>query len=281
MSASLPIGTVAIPAHNEAAVIRRCLEALLAGFDPGELDVAVVCNGCTDDTADVARSVPHEVRVIEVAEASKVAALRVADTELTGFPRLYLDADVVLPAASARKVLECLSQGPALAARPPIAYDTSGATALVRSYYRARSRMPSVMNSLWGAGLYGLSATGRARFGQFPDLIGDDLFVDQQFQRTEIEIVNCAPVLVSVPRRAVDLFRVLRRTYRGNKENRGLSEGAPGTSAGTLHDLRASAFSDPVKTLDAATYAALAVTARVSLAAVASRGWARDESSRG
>jgi hypothetical protein len=41
-----PIGFVVIPAHNEAAVIRRSLDALLAGFAPNELHVVVACNGC-------------------------------------------------------------------------------------------------------------------------------------------------------------------------------------------------------------------------------------------
>jgi glycosyltransferase involved in cell wall biosynthesis len=281
MPATFPIGTVAIPAHNEAGTITRCLDSLLEGARPGEIEVLVACNGCTDGTADVVRSSPHDVRVIEVAEASKIAALRAADEALAGFPRLYLDADVIIPAQSARQVLDRLSRGPALAARPPIEYDTAGATALVRSYYRARSRVPAVMNSLWGAGVYGLSAEGRARFGEFPDLVGDDLFVDQQFQRGEIEVVDCPPVIVKVPRRTADLFRILRRYYRGNKENRALGDGSASTSKGTMRDLRISASSSPDKAFDAAAYAAFAATARLSLAVAAPTGWARDESSRG
>jgi len=279
--ATFPIGTVAIPAHNEAAIIERCLDSLLAGSRPGEIEVLVACNGCTDGTADVVRSSPHKVRVIEIAQASKIAALRAADEALLGFPRLYLDADVVIPAQSARQVLGRLRTGPALAARPPLTYDTAGATPLVKSYYRARSRVPAVMNSLWGAGVYGLSQEGRARFGEFPDLIADDLFVDQQFGRGEIEVVDCPPVLVKVPRRTADLFRVLRRYYRGNQENRALSEGSPGTSGGTLRDLGISASSSPAKAFDAAAYAAFAATARLSLAVATPTGWARDESSRG
>ena len=40
-----PAGLVVIPAHNEGAVIRRCLDALFRGFGAGELDVVVACNG--------------------------------------------------------------------------------------------------------------------------------------------------------------------------------------------------------------------------------------------
>ena len=96
MTAPAPLGSAVIPAHNEAAVILRCLDTLLAGFRPGELDVVVTCNGCTDGTADVVRSSGHQVRVLEIDAASKPAALRAAEEVVTAFPRLYLDADVVL-----------------------------------------------------------------------------------------------------------------------------------------------------------------------------------------
>jgi glycosyltransferase involved in cell wall biosynthesis len=281
MVPSLPIGSVVIPAHNEAAVIRRCLDALLGGFAPGELDVVVACNGCTDGTADIVQSGWPGVRVIEIAQASKTAALQAADDALTVYPRIYLDADVVLPATSARLVIESLRTGPAQAARPPLRYDTSGADPLVRSYYRARVRVPSVMNSLWGAGVYGLSAAGRARFGAFPDLIADDMFVDQWFKRSEIEIVGCAPVLVKAPRRTPDLFRILRRAYQGNAEIRHLPDGQESTATSTLHGVLAAAASRPWLTVDAAAYLGIAVAARITLALSPPGRWSRDESSRG
>jgi hypothetical protein len=268
-----------IPAHNEATVIRRCLDVLLAGFAPGELDVVVVCNGCTDGTADIVRSIWPSVRVAEITKASKISALRAADEIAQVFPRLYLDADVTLPAASARVVLDRLRTGPALAARPPISYETAGANFLVRSYYRARVRVPSVMNSLWGAGVYGLSAEGRARFGAFPDLMGDDLFVDQQFEQSEIEIVPCAPVLVSVPRRTMDLLRILTRMYQGNRENR-VCRLQVSTTQSTFRGLVAASLSGPSVAVDAATYLGIAVTARVILQILPPAKWARDESSR-
>ena len=103
-----PIASAVIPAHNEAAVIQRCLNALLNGFAPGELDVVVACNGCTDDTADIVRSTWPTVRLIEIAQASKPAALRAADDALSTFPRIYLDADITLPSKSARILISNL-----------------------------------------------------------------------------------------------------------------------------------------------------------------------------
>jgi glycosyltransferase involved in cell wall biosynthesis len=283
------IGSVVIPAHDEAGVIRRCLDAVFAGFEPGELDVVVVCNGCRDQTATLARSSAHPVRVIELAAASKAAALRAGDAAALAFPRLYLDADVVLDGLAARRVLERLKDG-AIAARPPIRYDSRRSSAPVRSYYRARSRVPAVLGSLWGAGVYGLSAAGRSRFAVFPDVVADDLWLDRQFRRDEVEIVDCAPVVVSVPRRTRDLVRVLRRTYKGKAENRpvsGVDERAREITVSTLRDLRRHAAAGPTAALDAATYAAFAAGARLTLAAaptaaaaVGATTWERDDSSR-
>src|SRR5580658_5015807 len=56
--------TVVIPAHNEGRVIRRLLEPLIKGADPGEMDIIVVANGCTDDTAEAAASFGPAVRVL-------------------------------------------------------------------------------------------------------------------------------------------------------------------------------------------------------------------------
>ena len=204
----------------------------------------------------------------ELQRASKPAALRCGDAAAREFPRLYLDADVVLPGSAARVVLERLRSG-ALAARPPIRYETSGASAPVRSYYRARSRVPAVLGSLWGAGVYGLSATGRSRFGAFPDVVADDLWVDRLFDDGEVEIVDSAPVVVAVPRRSRDLLRVLRRTYRGKREMAfapDLDDERPRPSRSTLRDLGRAALVGPAAALDAATYAAFAAGARLALA---------------
>lgn len=279
-----PLGSVVIPAHDEAPVIGRCLETLYAGFAPGELDVVVVCNGCADQTAEVARSSRHPVRVLELASASKPAALRTGDAAASAFPRLYLDADVVLPGSAARRVLERLRAG-ALAARPPIRYDSEASSAPVRSYYRARSRVPAVLGSLWGAGVYGLSAAGRRRFGAFPDLVADDLWVDGHFNSSEVEIVECSPVVVAAPRRSRDLVRILRRTYFGKGEVASAPDPdgqPPETVAFTLRDLGRLAAAGPVAALDAATYAAFAVGGRLALSfgSPAGDGWGRDDSSR-
>ena len=89
--------SVVIAAHNEAAVIGTCLDALIAP----DIDITVVANGCSDNTAAVAASRPG-VRVIDLPAPGKSAALNAGDAVAVGFPRAYLDADIPLTAADMR-----------------------------------------------------------------------------------------------------------------------------------------------------------------------------------
>jgi hypothetical protein len=258
------------------------LNALFEGVAPGELEVAVVCNGCRDETAEIARRFGHSVSVIELDEASKPAALRAGDRHLQTFPRLYLDADVVLPGRTARRVLSALRREGSVAARPPFRYDASRSSALIRRYYRARVRIPAVMRSMWGAGVYGLSTAGRARFAEYPDIVAEDLFVDQHFKPGEIEIVGEEPVVVIAPAKFGDLLRVMRRAYRGAAENRAResAEGTTTTTSSTMRDVGRLAASGPSGMVDALVYVFVAVVARVYVAFGRRTRWERDESSR-
>ena len=101
-AARSPLGSVVIPAHNESAASGAAWTRCSPTWTPGELEVVVVCNGCADDTAALARSSGHPVRVIEFEAASKPAALRAGDELARALPRIYLDADVVLLGSAAR-----------------------------------------------------------------------------------------------------------------------------------------------------------------------------------
>ncbi len=274
------LGTVVVPAHNEAAVIGRCLDGLIGGTADNEFEVVVACNGCTDATAEIARRRGARVTVIEIAEPSKSGAIRAAEAVCApALPRLYVDADVELTSSAVRAVLERLTQG-AVAARPPIVFDTADATACVQRYYRARANVPSVMNRLWGAGVYGLSVSGRERLGEFPTVTADDLWVDAQFAAAEIEIVDCDPVVVHAPRVYSGLRNVLRRVHRGGRELRGLEVDSPSTTRTTVRELADYGRRGWDQALDAAVYATVAARSRVDDVVGTTRGWERDDSSR-
>ncbi|WDF34216.1 WecB/TagA/CpsF family glycosyltransferase [Arthrobacter agilis] len=280
-----PRGSVVIPAHNEEAVLARTLRPLAALAAAGRIEIVVACNGCTDATADIARSF-EGVQVIEIGEASKTAALNAGDVAATFWPRVYLDADIEMSPAALRMVVDRLAHGGVLAARPAFRYDPHGAGFLVRSYYRARSRARPVRSALWGAGVYGVSEAGHARFGTFPEVTADDLLMDALFTDTEKTVVSTPPVRVRTPRTARALLFVLRRTYRGNAELR--THDAERSDAllsphRTLLELMCS-IRGPVTAFDTAIYTAFAVMARAcDLPPSAGRrqtAWERDESSR-
>jgi hypothetical protein len=253
------------------------------------VEVVVVCNGCTDATADVARSF-RAIQVIELPVGSKPAALRAGDRAVTALPRVYLDADVVLGLDTVQLLLKRLGGGTdgtagdrptPPAARPPVHYDATGSSWLVRRYYRARSRIPAVLGSLWGAGVYALSADGRSRFDEFPDLVADDLWVDQLFPPGVVEILDCPPVTVRAPLVTRDLLKIMRRTYRGKAEHHAKQpDTAYETSGRTARDVRRLARSGFAGLVDATVYTGLVIAARVLHRFAPARGWERDESSR-
>lgn len=264
-------GTVVIPAHDEAAVLAATLAPLSRLARTGTVEVIVACNGCTDGTADLARSVPG-ITVLETDAASKTDAMNAADVTAMFWPRMYLDADIVV---TPRAVLDVLAavRGGVLAARPPFVYDTRHASFPVRRFYAARSRVPEFSRHLWGAGCYALGETGHRRLGRFPDVVADDVVVDGLFTAGEKTVVDTDPVVVAVPRTVRALVAVLSRSLRGNAAVPRTTDAR--SSLATL----ARSVRGPVSALDAAVYVAIATAGRV--AARRDRGWVRDETSRG
>lgn len=268
----MPLASVIIPAHDEASVIGRLLDGL-SGL-PSTIEVIVVCNGCTDGTAAVARRHGAAVgaRVLEIPAASKSAALNVGDQAASAATRLYVDADVQVPWQSVLAVIRGLGLGGPLAARPPIAYDTAGADAVVRAFYRARTRTERLMTALWGAGFYGVGLQGRTRWHDFPTDTPDDYFVAGLFSPAEIAIVDASPVVVSTPRTGLALLRTLRRVYD-------LPANESRSSASTFGAVVKTGGRSPTRTLDAVVYCLVAIAARIPRRRAST--WERDETARG
>lgn len=224
--------SVVIAAHNEATVISDCLNSLLADAQPHEFDVTVVANGCSDDTAAVAARHPG-VRVLDIAVASKSAALNAGDAVAVGFPRIYLDADIVVNTRGARALSESVSPQHTsgtdnarvpLAAVPRRELVLDGRPLLVRGYFAINSRLPAFSNGLFGRGMITLSEAARSRFEHFPGMIADDLFLDSLFADTEKVQLDEVATRVETPRGTRELLRRLVRVRRGNAEMRAAAQ---------------------------------------------------------
>ncbi|MDQ3931881.1 MAG: glycosyltransferase [Actinomycetota bacterium] len=211
--------SIIVPAHNEERAIGRCLSALLADARPGELEIVVVCNGCSDRTAEAAGRFGPPVRVIETPVASKTAALNLGDEVASGFPRFYVDADVEFTTQDLREVAEVLQRGDALFASPRLELDLRERPRRVRAYYSIWRRLPSVHANLAGCGVYAVSEVGRQRFGRFPDIIADDLFAQQQFKPSERRRVMSSRSLMRAPRTFSALVQRKVRVFAGNEEH--------------------------------------------------------------
>lgn len=177
--------SIVIPAHDEADTIEACLDSIEA---EGDFETVVVCNGCTDATATIARRHHPRVRVLELPTAHKPTALNTGDQVVHGFPRVYVDADVIFEPGALRALLAALHDD-VLAAAPVPEITDDDCPSMVRSYYAIWRRLGVIDSSLCGSGVYAMSREGRARFGAFPNVVADDLFVDQRFGSTERAMV--------------------------------------------------------------------------------------------
>ena len=210
--------SIVIPARNEAAVIARTLKGMVEGAAPGELDIIVVCNGCTDETATIARGFGPPVRVIETIVGSKSHALNLGDESARGFPRVYADADVLIPIDAIRALADRLRPGGVLAVAPRPRFELSGCSWPVRAYFDIAGRLPAARQGFGGSGVYALSEAGRHRFGTFPNVTADDAYVRVQFKPHERETLASIHSTVFPARTMGNLIAVTARAQYGNFE---------------------------------------------------------------
>jgi len=276
--------SIIIAAHNEKAVIGECLDALQKQTaSAGQLDIVVSANGCTDATVAVARS--RGVIVVDRPQAGKAAALNAGELLVHGFPRIYLDADIVIPSNAIAAFAAALAgTGGALAAVPQRRLNTVGRPWLVRAYFSINERLPAFTDGLFGRGVIALSAEGRARFDVFPEMVADDLFLDSLFVAEEKVIVPAVEVVVEAPFTVGDLMRRLVRVRRGNSQMRDAARSGEVGLSVRKSDKRAwlrIVARDPRLILAALPYVAITLTAaRRARKTMSSSEWGRDESTR-
>jgi cellulose synthase/poly-beta-1,6-N-acetylglucosamine synthase-like glycosyltransferase len=100
--------SVLIPAHNEAGVLRECLDAILAQTLPVD-EIVVVADSCTDDTAAVAES--YGAVVVETEQGAKAASQDVGLAYVTGDILVCIDADTVIDSDVVELLVDELEAG--------------------------------------------------------------------------------------------------------------------------------------------------------------------------
>jgi glycosyltransferase involved in cell wall biosynthesis len=218
--------SVIIPCHNEESFVGTCLESLLKQTDaPKNVEIIVVPNGCTDATADKARSYAAAFRergwtlgVHESPQPGKVPALNFGDTVARGDCLLYLDADILCGLQILGQIADALDtdQPRYATGRLVVAPARSWVS---RRYARFWQSLPFMESGAVGAGLFAVNSAGRARWGVFPALISDDTFVRLQFEpseRIQVEEAFLWPIIEGFR----NLVRVRKRQDSGVAEIR-------------------------------------------------------------
>ncbi|MFJ5302914.1 glycosyltransferase [Streptomyces sp. NPDC088350] len=278
--------SIVIPAHNEARVIGRLLDSLLADSRGDEPDIVVVCNGCTDDTARIAAERGPRVRVVEIPTPSKHTALRTGDDHARGFPRLYVDADVVIGGADVRALTEPLDDATSgiLATAPERRIPLADCAWRVRAYYQVWQRLPAVREGLFGRGVIAVSEAGHARIAALPPLMADDLAASLAFAPEERRVVGAAGVVVHPPRTWRDLIKRRIRAAVSTAQVEEHKDPAEASARTSKADLTAVLRREPRLFLAVVVFVTAAVVARrkaeKTIRAQDFGTWLRDESSR-
>ena len=103
----LPHVTIVFSAFNEETCIRQKLENCLAlDYPPEKLEVLVGCDGCTDRTAELARSTrDRRVRVLEFPRAGKASALSKMVPQARGDVVLLTDANTMMDSGAVKALV--------------------------------------------------------------------------------------------------------------------------------------------------------------------------------
>ncbi|MFF2275649.1 glycosyltransferase [Agromyces sp. NPDC058126] len=274
--------TVVIPAHDEEVALPRLLRPLLEDAHPGEFRVLVVCNGCTDGTAEVAATFAG-VEVLSIPTASKYAAIEAGGAATDAFPIVFVDADVALDTTALRALVATLrDDGGILATAPRRRLDRAGVSMPAKWYYDVWERLPQVRTGLFGRGVIALSEPGWARVSALPRYTADDAAFSDAFRPEERTITLGAESRVWPARTWTSLLKRRIRAIGGMRELRAAGR-SPESSATHPRDLAAIVVREPRMLLRMPVFLLMTVAAR-SAERRARRsgrsGWLRDETSR-
>ncbi|MFT3970639.1 MAG: glycosyltransferase [Micropruina sp.] len=283
----MSLASLIIPAHNESAVLPSTLERIANDPLGASVDIIVVANACTDSTADTARDFAGRLpllRVIETDTPGKANALNLGDEAAEAFPRIFLDADIIMGPGALEGMISALSVAEPVVGSPTIRFDLDGADRWVRGYYRVFEQMPYLADALVGLGVYGISELGRQRFERFPDLVADDLYIQRLFDPAE-RVRTPGEFVVKTPRRWADLVRVRARVDRGNAQVAAAASDLESghdfsrTSSSSVHSLMGLVTAQPSLAPSALIYVGTTAAAKAR-ARLNGNQWGRDESSR-
>jgi len=210
--------SIIIPAHNEAAVVERTLQSILANRIDRPVQIIVVANGCTDGTEAVVRKFAEQVELVETPVGSKVHALNLGDRKAKYDLRAYLDADIELSPNALQDVCDAFKDPTVRLAMPSAKHTYRGHNPFLAGYYAIWRSMPYVRKGAMGGGFYCIDKELRSRFREFPAITADDKFIRNLARPNERRVVQTCHALITMPQTFGDLLKVKTRWTYGNLE---------------------------------------------------------------
>jgi glycosyltransferase involved in cell wall biosynthesis len=206
--------TIIIPAHNEEKIISNCLKPFIKNARLDDLEVIVVCNGCSDLTVNTVKKLSDKFVCLETDIPSKTHALNLGDEYATSYPRIYLDADIVISFDAVEAINTTLKNNIYATSLEP-KMDLSKSSWPVKAFYEIWLNLPYCKAGMIGSGLYALSEKGRSKFDQFPNIIADDGFVRCLFKDKERIVTKDHFASVSAPYTLSSLIKIRTRSRLG------------------------------------------------------------------
>lgn len=269
-----------IPAHNEETVIGRCLNTLNNLSCLNEVEIIVVCNGCTDNTAAVARTTVPWATVLDEKTPGKVNALNVGITHAVADVFAFLDSDLEIEGEQIVRLCHHLHQrADKLGACGRMHLETTHSNWLVSQYYRAWQLGPYFNNGKFG-GFFVLKREMMEKLFPLPTLTNDDEFIRRSIPVGGILYDPAVCFTAQAPRTVRALLSVNLRILRGNRQL--ASMGLPSGLA-TGSTILKKGLSNPRLWVGVAIYVFISAWGRLRMIIQSEQSgdqWERDDTSR-
>jgi glycosyltransferase involved in cell wall biosynthesis len=182
------------------------------------LQIIVVANGCSDDTAEKARKFAPAVEVIETPVGNKINAINLGDRAAKYFPRAFLDADCQLSQNLLQCVADAFDAADVRIVAPGVKYVYEGHNPVLAGYYQLWRSLPYMKRNTMARGFYAIDQRLRERYVEFPSLIADDKFIRNLTKPDERRVAKDCFTTVYLPANFKDLLKVKTRWTFGNLE---------------------------------------------------------------
>ena len=185
--------SIIIPAELEQSSLNRCLTSLIASdstFCPIEI-IVVACENIGEETVAFEKKAAARgwrLQVLKIDKYDRIGALNAGDSAAKWPWRAYISDSVAVSPKLLDQLCRALDGPKARYVFGSVGFKTRGL--ISRTYVKTYQQISDILPFMQGRELYAVNAAGRARWGQFPDAVSDELYVKLLFNCNEVTILN-------------------------------------------------------------------------------------------